>query len=115
MPSAPLELVHEAVGAAAQVGDGLWDLLELIGRHLVDPVEPVAVEQVGVRAPGEERLLLGVVLGKVVLGHADGQALVEVAPELVGQGVAAVLKVARDVDLVEVARGQKCGAARKAL
>lgn len=111
----PLELVHEAVGASAQVGNGLGDLLELVRRHLVDPVEPVAVEQVGVRAPGEERLLLGVVLGKVVLGHADGKALVEVAPELVGQGVAAVLKVARDVDLVEVARGQKCGAARKAL
>ena len=66
------------------------------------------------RAPREDGLLLRIVVGKVVLGHADGQALVEVAPELVGQGVAAVLKVSRDVDLVEVARGQKCGAARKA-
>lgn len=67
------------------------------------------------RAPREDGLLLRIVVGEVVLGHADGKALVEVAPELVGQGVATVLKVARDVDLVEVARGQKCGAARKAL
>ena len=67
------------------------------------------------RAPGKERLLLGVVIGEVVLGHADGQALVEVAPELRAQRVASVLEVARHVDLVEVARGKKCRAARKAL
>lgn len=93
--------------------DDLGDPVELVGGHLVDPIEPVAVEQVRVRAPREERLLLGVVVGEVVLGHANGQALVEVAPKLARERVAPVLEVPRDVDLMEVARRDKGRAARE--
>ncbi len=98
----------------AQLGHHLGDALALVGRGLVDVVEPVAIQQVGVAAPGEDGLALGVVLGEVVLRQLDGQPGVEVAPVLVGQGVATVLKVAEGVDLVEVTRGDEGRTARGA-
>jgi len=68
-----------------------------------------------VRAPGEDGLVLRVVVREVVLRKVDGQAGVHVTPELVRQGVSAVLKVTGHVDLVEVARGNERRAAGEAL
>ena len=74
-----LELVHHAVARRAQLRDGPGNLVDVVRGHLVDPVKPVTIQQVGVGAPREERLLLGVVVREVVLGNLDGQALLEVA------------------------------------
>lgn len=55
------------------------DVFQAVRRFLVYDIEPVVVEQMGVAAPGEDRLVLVVVLGIVMLGNADGQAFIFVA------------------------------------
>lgn len=112
-----LELVGGAVGVGdlgGQLRFDLRDLCGVVGRHLVDVVEPVAPEEVRVGAPGEEGLALGVVVGEVIFRQLDGQAGFEVAPVFAGQGVATVLEVALDVDLEEVTCGHQCGAGGEA-
>ena len=65
--------------------------------------------------PREDGLSLGVVIGKVALGHTDGQATLEVAPVLVRERVTPILKVSGHVHFVKVARGDERRSARETL
>ena len=57
-------------------------------RQLVHPVEPVAPQQIGVGAPGEQRFQLRIVMREVVLreGHV-GHALGHIALVFFGERV----------------------------
>ena len=78
-------------------------LSQIIGGVLVDVVvQPVFIQQMGVRAPAEERRLAGVIVGVVVFGHCNGQALGNIPLILRIQRVFVVLRVADDKDLTAV-------------
>ena len=67
-----LELLGDVLAKAVDLAG---NVRELIRRHLVDPVEPVAVQEVGVGAPRKDGLVLGVVIREVVLGRRMGNPL----------------------------------------
>ena len=81
----------------------LADRAQVVGRILVDVVvQPVLIQQVCVSTPAEERRLLGVVVGVIVLWHRDGQALADIPLVLGVQRVLVVLRVAGDEDLPSI-------------
>ena len=65
-------------------------------------IQPVGVEQLGGRAPADQGGLLGVVVGEVVVGDVDVDALVHIPEILVGQGLWVVLRVAGDEETAVV-------------
>ena len=54
----------------------LADLLEIVGRLLVDiVVQPIAIEQVCMPPPANDGIFRGVVFGIVVVGHLNIEPL----------------------------------------
>ena len=79
------------------------DLGQIVGRSLIDVViEPVGIEELGGGAPAHQRGLGGIVVGEVVVGDVDVDALVHIPEVLVGQGVGVVLGVAGDEEAAVV-------------
>ncbi len=77
-----------------------------VRRCLVDVVvDPVAVEELGGRAPLEIRLVLRIVLGEVVGGELRVKAGCLIPLVLIPERVAVVLAVAEDKDLSSAPRG----------
>ena len=75
----------------------------VIGSVLIDViVQPVLIQQVGMGTPAEEGRLLRVVVGIVILGHCNGQALAHIPLVLGIQRVLIVLRVAGDKDLAAI-------------
>ena len=79
---------------------GGFEGLQVVGGGLVDVVvQPVGVDELAGRAPANDGLLGGVVVGEVVLGDLDLQSLVHIPLVLQGQGVAVVFQVAQEEEL----------------
>jgi hypothetical protein len=75
----------------------LGDLIEVIGRRLVDVVvDPVAVKVIAVRPPLQKRALGGIVVREIVERNIDVQTLADVTVILIAQGVAVILRMAHD-------------------
>ncbi len=87
------------------------DAVDLVGRGLVDLVDPVAVEELPVAAPAVLRRPGGVVVGEVVDRHRDRAALGEVAVVLLLERRRVVLEVVEHVEGA-VRRGPRSGRGR---
>ena len=89
----------------------LRHLGQVIRRGLVHPVEPVAPQQIGVGAPGEQRFQFRIVMREVVLreGHV-GHALGHIALVFLGERVLAVLPMAEREHFGEVTCGDQARA-----
>ena len=87
------------------VGAGdVADFFRHIGRFLIDQVEPVVVEDMGITAPGKGRRIAVIVMGIIVGRRSDGQSLVFVAQVFFSQRIPVVFKVAEDEKLPVVWR-----------
>ncbi len=74
------------------------EVVQAVGGFLVDEVQPVVVEEVGVAAPDEAGAFLGVVVGVVVFRQADGEAFFAVSFVFPFEGAQVVFEVAEDED-----------------
>ena len=89
----------------SSVGAGdVADFFRHIGRFLIDQVEPVVVEDMGITAPGKGRRIAVIVMGIIVGRRSDGQSLVFVAQVCFSQRIPVVFKVAEDEKLPVVWR-----------
>ena len=87
------------------VGAGdVADFFRHIGRFLIDQVEPVVVEDMGITAPGKGWRIAVIVMGIIVGRRSDGQSLVFVAQVFFSQRIPVVFKVAEDEKLPVVWR-----------
>ena len=62
----------------------------------------VAIQQVGMSAPGKQWLLFWIIIREVILWQTNGQALMEVAPILLCKCVAIIFKMTGYKNLVEI-------------
>ena len=70
---------------------------QVVGRLLIqEVVQPVGKQQVGVRPPGVDGRLGGVIMREVVARHLNGQPLVKIPPVLITQGVPVIFRMAGD-------------------
>lgn len=77
---------------------------QFIRRFLIDDIQPIMVEEVGVAAPCEVRFLGIVVARVIVLGDGDGQAFFLIPQVLFFEGPAVVFEVAEDEEAAVVRR-----------
>ena len=74
------------------------EVIEAVRGLLIDEVQPVVIEKVGVAAPDEARLFLRIVVGIVIFRQADGKALLAVSFIFPFQCAKVILEVAEDED-----------------
>ncbi|CUP20893.1 Uncharacterised protein [Bacteroides xylanisolvens] len=74
------------------------EVIKAVGGLLIDEVQPVVIEKVGVAAPDEARLFLRIVVGIVVFRQADGKALLAVSFIFPFQRAQVILEVAENED-----------------
>lgn len=74
------------------------EMIETVWGLLIDEVQPVVIEKVGVAAPDEARLFLRIVVGVVIFRQADGKALLAIPLIFPFQCAQVILEVAEDED-----------------
>lgn len=79
-------------------------LQQVIGRFLIDHIDPIGVKQVSIAAPLEAGLLTAVIVGIVKFRLLRVKALVFVTDEFILQGISVIFKMAHDKDMAHVAR-----------
>ncbi|MPL90534.1 hypothetical protein SDC9_36586 [bioreactor metagenome] len=85
-------------GAPRPAGGSAADLRQIVGRVLIDLVDPVAVKQMRMAAPAVQRHLRRVVVGVVVPRYVDRLAGRDVAVIFFLQCAAVVFEVVEDVE-----------------
>ena len=74
------------------------EVIEAVWGLLIDEVQPVVIEKMGVAAPDEARLFLRIVVGIVIFRQADGKALLAIPLIFPFQCAQVILEVAEDED-----------------
>ena len=71
---------------------------------MIDDIQPVVIEQMGIATPREVWPLRIVVIRVVVLGHCNGQALFLIPQVFLFQGPPIVLEVTEDKETAVIRR-----------
>ena len=74
------------------------EVIEAVRGLLIDEVQPVVIEKVGVAAPDEAWLFLRIVVGVIIFRQADGKALLAISFIFPFQRAQVILEVAEDED-----------------
>ena len=84
-----------------QLSFSFADTPDIVGRSLVNEiVQPVGVEQIGMRAPHHARGAGIIIVGIIVFRHRDGKPLRLIAQVLLFQRAGIVFRMAGDEKLV---------------
>lgn len=71
------------------------EIVQTVGRFLVYEIQPVMVKQMGIAAPYETGLFLGIIVGIVIFRQTDGKSLFPIPLVLPFQGAQVVFKMAQ--------------------
>src|SRR5690606_17029035 len=102
----PAEPATRTAWASSDGCQILADLLELIGRRLIDLVDPVAEEQMRVGTPAVERPASGIVVGIIFVRHAHRYAGGDVAVVLFLERGRVVFDVVEHIEPVSRSFGE---------
>ena len=90
------------------MGPQLRHLRQIVRRGLIHPIQPVAPQQIRMRAPGEQRLELRIVMGEVVLRERHvGHTLGHVTLIFLGKRHLAVFPMPQCEYLGKITRGDQ--------
>ena len=70
--------------------------IQIVGRFLIDEIQPVVIEEVSIAAPYEPRLFLGIIVGIIIFRKIDGKTFLFVSPVFPFQGAPVVFEMAED-------------------
>ena len=78
------------------------EIVQTVGRFLVYEIQPVMVKQMGIAAPYETGLFLGIIVGIVIFRQTDGKSLFPIPLVLPFQGAQVVFKMAQHENAAEM-------------